>query len=72
MKIIRLALDVLLNDITEHTRDLAYAISDDYANDHDWILYLRGCVDPDATRELIIEETYYGILRTILTWFKRH
>ena len=62
----------MFNRIDEHTRDLAYAIPDDYANDHDWILYLRGCVNPVATRELIIEETYYGILRTIFTWFKRH
>ena len=72
MKILRLALDVLLNRINEHTRDLAYTIPDDYANDHDWILYLRGCINPVATRELIIDEWINDNLRTIFTWFKRH
>ena len=72
MKILRLALDVLLNNITEHTRDLAYTVPDDYANDHDWILYRRGCVDPDATRELIIDEWINDNLRTILPRYKRY
>jgi len=56
MKIIRLALDVILNRIDEHTRELAYEIPNDFADNHDWILYLRGCCDPIATRELIIYE----------------
>ena len=70
MKILRLALDVLLNTITEHTRDLAYTIPDDYANDHDWILYLRGYIDPIATRELIIDEWINDNLRKFFSIFK--
>jgi hypothetical protein len=57
MKILRLALDVLLNRINEHTRDLAYAVD----SDADWVLYIRGYIDPIATRNLIIEELYYAI-----------
>jgi len=72
LNILRIALDVCLNNITEHTRDLAYKVSDEYANDHDWILYIRGCANPVATRELIIEEWINDNLRTILPRYKRY
>ena len=70
MKILRLSWDVLTNTIDEHTRDLAYKVPDDYADNHDWILYLRGCINPVATRELIIDEWINDNLRKLRSILK--
>lgn len=61
INLLKIALDVCLNKIDEHTRDLAYSVN----SDADWVLYIRGYIDPVATRKLIIEETYYAILRRL-------